>query len=317
MTLHGPRHRLVAGRLAALFAVVGIATGVAGCWASSAAPAGAVVTGDAGPVTVTVSPTSGLTDGEPVSVHVTAPDGVVIYEIAAHMCLPDSAVNATINFSFVGDFCSNAPVGTSDTERVASFPDGVRSGDLDGFKVGVGSTLWVSDLGKPHFLTCGPGNPCDLVVQVQITNDTVFLDAPLCFGGSCPPEAGSQPSPAPAASGAGSGASPPAAVGAAAPSGDGPGTTPPSTVTPPTTAATAGKGQHSSPTSPSSSSSSRGDTEVATASSRNAAVVGDPGGGLSRGVRVVIAAAVGALCAVRIFFVILRVRRRSSGLGTT
>ena len=154
--------------------------------------AGAVA-GKAGPIAVTVTPTVGVADGQAVVVHATAPAGTKIYELRAHLCVPGKKLRSNFDFGFEGRRCTNAAVGAGDIERVAAFPSGVTAATLEGFKIGEGTVHWVNELGYDQTIDCGPDRPCDLVVRVQITNDTVFYSAPLCYGSACPAEGASTP----------------------------------------------------------------------------------------------------------------------------
>src|SRR5262249_55870366 len=84
-----------------------------------------------------------------------------------------------------GKRCSSVPIGNADIEQVATFASGATSADLPPFRVGSGSVSWRNELGFPLTLTCGGAGACALVVQVEITNGTVFYTAPLCFGSGC------------------------------------------------------------------------------------------------------------------------------------
>src|SRR5262245_13707087 len=158
------------------------------------------VVGDVGPVTVTATPTVGLTDGQALAIHAEAKPGTQIFSMTAHLCRPNQKTGDTM-FGFLGPACTNVPVGQSDTGAITVL-GGDGAADLS-FKVGTGTTSWMNYNGAPYTITCGEGNPCDLIVRVEVTGATEYFRAPLCFGGGCPPEpgSGSAPSPAPAAQG--------------------------------------------------------------------------------------------------------------------
>jgi hypothetical protein len=196
MTSFNPWRSLVRviGFVAAAFLITGIPT-------SRVVDAGAA-TGTVGPLTVSATPISGLSDGSVVVVHADAPAGTVIYELKARWCTPQglAPVRNTYDFGFQGKRCASVPVGGGEAESVAAYPEGSASGDV-ALRAGVGSVQWVNDLGYLGTLTCGPGSPCLLVVQAQITDATVFYNAVLCFGADCPAEPGTlAPPAAPAAS---------------------------------------------------------------------------------------------------------------------
>lgn len=254
-------------------------------------------TGAAGPVTVTVTPTDNVADGQAVSVHAEAPGDVEIFEIRVHLCQHDAGINDTYAFGFQDGLCPNAPVGAGDVDQRVELPRGTSVADLPAFKVGVGSVDWTDELGSGHSLTCGPGAPCDVVVQMQITNTTVFFTAPICYS-DCPVA----PDTPVAAAGAGA-ASPPAggaqtatgatAAGGSSPAASGAGTTdakgPKSSVRP---GISAGKAQDS--------------PELAAA---NAAVVVSSNAP-SGAVRVLAGEAAGVIGGVLIVLIVVRGRRK-------
>ena len=140
------------------------------------------VDGTVGPITFTVTPSTQVNDGQPIAIHAQAADGVLIYELKAHLCVPNANLRTNFDFGFQGKKCTNAPVGAGDTEQIVSFPNGATAGDLDTFKVGVGTVHWVNELGYDQTIDCGPGKQCDVVVRAQITNGTAFFTVPLCYG---------------------------------------------------------------------------------------------------------------------------------------
>ncbi len=147
------------------------------------------VTGDAGPVTVTVDVHGGVVDGQLVSIHAKANTGE-LYEIRAHICSADVPIKNTFNFGPDGGHCSPTPlVPGSDAETITVVPPGSNAGDLT-FRLGSGTATWTSfspldpPEGGAHTLTCGQGARCSLVIQLQVTDNTVFYTVPLCWG--CP-----------------------------------------------------------------------------------------------------------------------------------
>jgi hypothetical protein len=168
--------RVVAG-IAVLFAA---AAGLV----FSGGSAGAV-SGQAGPIAVSVSSGARVSAGESVSITAQAPSGTVIYEVRAHLCLPGPNLRSGFDFGFQGQRCTNVAVGGGDVEKIAAFPNGVASATIPSFTIGAGTAHWIDELGYPGTITCGPGHPCDLAVRIEITRQTVFFTVPLCFDASC------------------------------------------------------------------------------------------------------------------------------------
>jgi hypothetical protein len=164
--------------------------------------------GTAGPVAVSVNPTSGLVDGQAVSIHAQASPDSDLFEIRTHLCRAGAVVRNTAEFAFDGPNCSPTSMSTiSDYETILAIRPGTGGTGDTTFRVGVGSGApWTDVLGGTHTLACGPDAPCTLVVQLQVPNTTVFYAVPLCFG-TCPGAPTSEPPAAlpPAAAGAAGG----------------------------------------------------------------------------------------------------------------
>jgi len=215
--------RRIERTLAILFVFFAIAASVLSEPASSFG-----ITGTAGQnngtATVTVTPTTRLVAGQTVNIHAEATNGSELFEIRAHLCAHNSGQMNRFKFSF--DYSMCAPVALSpdaDAETKVEIPPGVTAGDL-AFRVGVGTATWTTanppydpPEGATHTLTCGPDAPCNLVVALEVTNDTVFFTAPLCYGDQCPAEASPNGSPPPAAAAGSSDSAPPTDTAAPAP----------------------------------------------------------------------------------------------------
>lgn len=163
----------------------------------SSGPRAQAVGGNAGPVTVTVEKTA---DGQGITARAEAPAGVLIYEIVAHTCITGSNVRTTSDFGFQGRKCTNAPVGGGDVEQLVELPNGAGAAEIPYFRIGTGTTRWVNSRGYDQAITCGPGQPCDVVIQLQVTDGTVYYPATLCFDAVCPAgTVGETPPPSPPA----------------------------------------------------------------------------------------------------------------------
>jgi hypothetical protein len=259
-----------------------------------------------GALVIAAAPIANLSDGAVVKVHAES-TGLTIYSLSAHVCMPGK-VNGDHAFDFAGPFCVSVPIGQGEVEKVVSFP-GVNAADLE-MKVGTGSVEWHNTIGYPYSLTCGPGNPCDLVVRAEITNATAYFQVPLCFGTGCPAAAPLpsnptahevSPPPTPTTE------PPPATTTTAAPAAAAPAAAPPGGGSNGAAPKAAGTGTSHSSTSPS------GDL----ASAQSTSAISIPPEGPSRGVRVFVAALVGALGGARIVQVVSRARKgRGPRLGT-
>jgi len=271
---------------------------------SGSEPRAGAVGGNAGPLTVTVDKTA---DGSGVTARAEAPAGVLIYEIVAHYCLPLANIRNTFDFGFQGRKCTSAPVGDSDTEQKVEYPDGAGAVELPYFRFGVGTTRWVNSRGYDQEITCGPGRPCDVVIQLQITDGTVYFPATVCFDeGTCPAGTIGEPPPPPPPPPPAD--PPPVTAPAASESGGAPsgssGGSPPTT----TVAAASGKGGGDGSAGGAGASSSNGDPD---AQARSAGItLSATDAGPSQATRVRAAAIAGVAGGVLIVGLISRGRRR-------
>lgn len=135
------------------------------------------------PVAVTVSSLSGLRDGQEVKVHAVPTGGSQVFGVEARIC----AAGRTIDFD--ADFkptqtgnCIVRPLssGSDHHVTVAAAPP-YQAVDV-AFRVGVGTSTYTTQSGDPVAITCGPGNPCQLVLKLQIPNGFGFQSYPLNYG---------------------------------------------------------------------------------------------------------------------------------------
>ena len=163
-------------------------------------------TSSAGPLTVTATPTDGLADGQVVAVHAEVPGSSQLFEVRARICQHSAGIKNWVDFSYQGPNCPPVAVGAGQADVGVHPAHGTTNVDLT-IAVGMGEVAWVDEMGDAHVMACGPGSPCDLVVQAQVPGDTVYATFPLLIGESAPP-------PSPTTSGGGGSPSSPAAAAA-------------------------------------------------------------------------------------------------------
>jgi hypothetical protein len=262
-------------------------------------------------IDVQAAPTVGLTDGQAVAVHIEAKDGSAIFDVQAHLCQAGAGVKNGFEFDLDGPYCSPNQVSPAADSAVEQKVSG-SSADIT-FHVGEGTGApWNETDGGTHSLTCGPGAPCDLVLQVAVSGQNLFHAIPLCYGDGCGPE----PTGAPPA-GAETGDTTPVPEGAAAttggnasPDGDaggGAGTAPKSGA--PAAAGAAKKGSGSS--GDGSGGASTGDASQALGPSVTTPSDNSP----IAPWRVALAGLAGLLCGARIVSVVSRTRRPRVGIA--
>ena len=179
------------GVVAALAAILAVAVHVT--WA----PAAVIGPTPAANATINVSSaTSGLSTGAEVHFTVNTTSTVTLNKVEAKICRPGFATYTTTTFGYSG---------SSGTRCV--YEPGISSGSLGGqyrlgpipfsavttsgdqkIVVGTGTVNWIntSGFGPPAALVCDSANPCDLVINVGLTGDTVtdtFFIQQLTFAG--------------------------------------------------------------------------------------------------------------------------------------
>lgn len=169
--------RLVSGRRALLAMVAALAVAALAAPVVPAPVAAQVV----GP-SVTVTPSSGVTDGQALAINVKGTPGAVVSAAVARLCR-DGVKYATVpigitsappqpDFKLGGPNCPRKPVSTSadlstSDFQIPNFAD--AAGETFLFRVGDGVTTWKEDSGTDQTLTCGPDNPCALVIELAVS----------------------------------------------------------------------------------------------------------------------------------------------------
>lgn len=129
------------------------------------------------PWSVTVTPTTELSDGARVRITLRTDVAHPISSAKAQVCR--AGVNYGTSTSFVpnddfaigGPNCPSIPISTSADLSVSdgnTYTNAIRpSGESFTLLVGVGTVGWNDTSGQPQTLTCDAQNPCDLVVQAR------------------------------------------------------------------------------------------------------------------------------------------------------
>jgi hypothetical protein len=130
---------------------------------------------------VSVNPTTFPGDGQVITVEASTTSPVDLFEIRVHLCAHNAAITNQFDFGISGPHCSPNPVSpNADTEAKALIAPNSGGRGTVTFRNGIGTGKpWTDDLGNTHQLTCGPSSLCDIVVQLQVTDGTIFFTAPL------------------------------------------------------------------------------------------------------------------------------------------
>lgn len=134
------------------------------------------------PLNVAVSNTKGLKDGDPVTIHVTPKPGSVVFGFEAFLCKSGTtyAFDADIRPDDTGKCVAHklSPISDDYLEVRAQPP--YTSADAT-FRVGVGTDTFQLTDGSPASVTCGPSNPCAVVLKLQYPNGFGFEAFPVTY----------------------------------------------------------------------------------------------------------------------------------------
>jgi hypothetical protein len=181
------------GVLAAVAAVLAVALHVT--WAPASTPTYGPV--PAASATMDIStPVTGLTDGSTITWVVNTSGAVTLNLVEAKICKTGSTTYTLTQYSYSGSTglrCVYQPGIQSGgfasgqyRHDPVPFSSVQTSGSMS-MTVGTGTVSWINAGGfGPTSLTCDSSNPCDLVVHVGVTGDSVtdtWFIQPLSFGG--------------------------------------------------------------------------------------------------------------------------------------
>jgi hypothetical protein len=149
---------------------------------SSDAPADAPATTPDMPVDVTVSDTEQIPSGTTVSIRAEPEGQSETYGVDARLCRGDVAILDDGTFTpTMGGVCTPVPL-APDTDalirKVGSPP--YQGIDLE-FRVGAGSNTFLTQYNGEVTVTCGPSDPCQIVLKLQYPNGFGFRGIPVTF----------------------------------------------------------------------------------------------------------------------------------------
>jgi len=134
------------------------------------------------PVQVEVPPVEGSVDGQAVTVQGSPEPGSKLYGVEARLCRGDVAVVDDGMFTpTLGGACIDKPLSAiSDSKVVVAGVEPYQGLDLT-FRVGVGSTTFRTQYDGPTTITCGPSNPCQIVLKLQYPKGFGFKGIPVTY----------------------------------------------------------------------------------------------------------------------------------------
>lgn len=134
------------------------------------------------PVQVEAPPVEGSVDGQAVTVQGSPEPGSKLYGVEARLCRGDVAVVDDGMFTpTLGGACIDKPLSAiSDSKVVVAGVEPYQGLDLT-FRVGVGSTTFRTQYDGPTTITCGPSNPCQIVLKLQYPKGFGFKGIPVTY----------------------------------------------------------------------------------------------------------------------------------------
>jgi hypothetical protein len=134
------------------------------------------------PLIVKVSKTTGLKDGETVSVHVVPKAGSDIFGIEARVCAPKANIVVETDFypNQTGYCVLHALTPISDAHTDVAIAPPYQVADLS-FRVGIGTDRYTTEYGESVSITCDHDHPCQLVLLLQVPGGFGFQSYPLTY----------------------------------------------------------------------------------------------------------------------------------------
>lgn len=134
------------------------------------------------PVAVTVSNNESIASGSVVAIRAEPEQQSELYGVEARLCRADAAVLDDGMFTpTLGGVCTPTALAPETDARLSKIGTPPYQGiDLD-FRVGVGSHTFLTQFNGDATVTCGPANPCQIVLKLQYPNGFGFRGIPVTF----------------------------------------------------------------------------------------------------------------------------------------
>jgi len=134
------------------------------------------------PLTVKASDTSGLKDGDKVSFHIVPTASSQVFGVSVRLCEGAATFPALDDFepATAGKCIGHALSPNSDLLVESGGSPPYQALDAE-FRVGVGTDSFQMTDGTPVTITCGPENPCQLVLLLQVPNAFGFQTYPVTY----------------------------------------------------------------------------------------------------------------------------------------
>lgn len=134
------------------------------------------------PVTVRMSSTSDLVDGQPVAIRVEAKNGSKMYGFEARICRADATFRGLYDFfPTVAGTCAAEPLSAgSDAYLRVQGQEPYESAE-GVIRIGMGSNTFMLEDDRPATVSCDRSNLCKLVLMIQVPYGFGFQEYPLSY----------------------------------------------------------------------------------------------------------------------------------------
>jgi hypothetical protein len=136
------------------------------------------------PATVKLSGTQGLRDGDPVNIRIDAEEGSQVFAFTVHLCRRDAKIRNDYDFlSAPGGRanCTANPLSPRSDGPLRFQGEGEFRSVQGTFRVGVGTDRFETIDGTQGTISCGPGNPCKLVLKIQVPYGFGYQEFPITY----------------------------------------------------------------------------------------------------------------------------------------
>jgi hypothetical protein len=126
--------------------------------------------------------TDGVIDGQAVTVRAEPEADSLLFGVEARLCRGDRAVVTDGDFApSLGGMCIDKPLSAVSDSKV-SVVGQEPYGSLDvTFRVGVGSTTFMTQYDGSTTISCGPASPCQIVLKLQYPKGFGFKGIPVSY----------------------------------------------------------------------------------------------------------------------------------------
>lgn len=136
------------------------------------------------PAKVKLSGTQGLRDGDPVNIRIDAEEGSQVFAFTVHLCRRDAKIRNDYDFLAAPGGkanCTANPLSPRSDGPLRFQGEGEFRSVQGTFRVGIGTDRFETIDGTQGTIACGPGNPCKLVLKIQVPYGFGYQEFPITY----------------------------------------------------------------------------------------------------------------------------------------